>query len=57
MIYIIAIFQSHCRSEYKQTNLNKIKRDIYKSDNILSYLQSITVFNLFLNNGNFKTEL
>ena len=44
MTFIIGIFQFHCKSEHKQVKLNKIKREIRRSDSNFSYLQSITAF-------------
>ena len=49
MIFTIGIFQFHCKSEQKEVKLNKIKRNMYKSDSIFPHLQSITVFNDNLN--------
>ena len=43
MAFIIGIFQIHCKSEHKQVKRNKIKQEIYKSDNIFPYLQSSTL--------------
>ena len=44
MVFIISIFQFHCKSEHKQGKWNKIKRDMCKSDSIFPYLQIITLF-------------
>ena len=41
--FVIGIFQFHYKSEHKQVNWNKIKRET-KSDCIFPYLQSITLF-------------
>ena len=48
MIFIVSILQFHNKSEQKQVKWNKIKRDMCKSDKILSYLQIITVFQWLL---------
>ena len=44
MTFLINIFQLHCKSEHKQVKSNKIKQDMYKSDGIVCYLQSRTLF-------------
>ena len=52
MTFIIATFQSHCKSEHNQVKWNKITRDTYKSGSIfviykvVHYL--IDFWNLFL---------
>ena len=43
MIFIISIFQFHCKSEHKQVKWNKIKRDTCKFHSIFPYLQSSTL--------------
>ena len=48
MTLSIGIFQLHSKSELKQVKVSKIKQDMYKSDSIFPYLQSVTLFKGFL---------
>ena len=48
MTLSIGIFQLHGKSELKQVKVNKIKQDMYRSDSIFPYLQSVTLFKGFL---------
>ena len=44
MTFTIGIFQFHCKSDYKQVKLNKIKQNVWKSDSTFPYLQSSLPF-------------
>ena len=48
MIFIIDIFQFHCKSEQKHVKWNKIKGGMGKSDCTLPYLRSSTLFKALL---------
>ena len=47
IIFIIGIFQFHCKSEHKQVKWNKMKEDMFKTDSIFPCLQSSSYLNDF----------